>query len=119
MAEYSDENTLFKAKDVLTDMGLENDFSETIIKNLLDAGFLFRELETAQQASKRIIEEVTGDFAYLPSISKDEQIRLECLHMATSTIPLNRTGNESQFIERARYFEQYVCNGAFEGANNG
>lgn len=69
------------------------------------------ELETVEETTTKI------EYELMQPVSKDEFIRLECLHMATETIPLNRTGNEEQFITRARYFEQYVRNGAFEGEN--
>jgi len=128
MAEFHDENTLFKVREIMQGQEgdsvlLAADVAEDIIRRLQNAGILFRELETAEQASKRIIEEVTSrtdtEIELLPLVSKDESIRLDCLQMATQTIPLNRTGNEEQFIERARYFEQYVRNGAFEENNNG
>lgn len=62
--------------------------------------------------------EITATIEMVPFaelVTKDEYIRLESLRMAIDTTPLNRTGNEYQFIVRARYFEQYIRNGAFEG----
>lgn len=70
-----------------------------------------------EQTQTETTTETVVEFAEL--VTKDEYIRLECLRMATETIPLNRTGNEHQFIERARHFEQYIRNGAFEEAKNG
>ena len=66
-----------------------------------------------EQTQTETTTETVVEFAEL--VTRDEYIRLECLRMATETIPLNRTGNEQQFIVRARYFEQYIKNGAFEG----
>lgn len=75
-----------------------------------------QELESTETTTDETTTEI--EYEFLPSVSKDEFIRLECLHMACETTPLNRTGNEAQFIERARYFEQYIKNGAFENAED-
>jgi len=123
MAEYVDENTLFKVRDALIAGGWDDGVTDDIIRVLNNAGILFREMETAEQASKRIIEEVTTqqtevEYELMQPVSKEEFVRLESLHMATQTIPLNRTGNEDQFIARARIFEHYIRTGEFEENNN-
>ena len=48
--------------------------------------------------------------------SDDPWMRQRCLELAISTLPLVRKTEELIFIERARYFEQYIKNGAFENA---
>jgi len=54
----------------------------------------------------------------LPLITKDEYIRLESLTLSVTSFspeekrPAGHT--ELAIIERARYFEQYIRNGAFE-----
>lgn len=113
MGEYHDENTLFKVRDIITDVhGVSEQAAADIIRELGNAGILFREFTDQETVSETTTE---VEYEFMAPVSKDEFIRLECLHMATETIPLNRTGNEGQFITRARYFEQYVRNGAFEG----
>ena len=115
MGEYYDENTLYKVRDALIDAHFENQVAAEIILTLQNAGILFREF-TDEVVTNETTTEVTYEF--MQPVSKDEFIRLECLHMATETIPLNRTGNEEQFITRARHFEQYVRSGAFEENKN-
>lgn len=131
--ETHSEDTLFKVLSALKGEAdvdgtwipcLDAQQAQDAIRRMQNAGILFREMETAEQASKRIIEEVTTqqtevEYEFMQPLSKDEVVRLECLQMATQTIPLNRTGNEGQFIERARFFEQYVRSGAFEETKNG
>lgn len=116
MGEYHDENTLFRVRDTLTDSGIALPDVEEIIRVLQNGGFLIREFTdvvTTDETNTEI------EYEFMQPVSKEEFIRLECLLMATNTIPLNRTGNEEQFITRARYFEQYVRNGAFEEVKNG
>lgn len=49
-------------------------------------------------------------------MTKDEYIRVTCLEAAAKTVQEDNTpGFEFTVIMRARYFEQYVRNGAFEG----
>jgi len=129
--ETHSEDTLFKVRDALVNGGLTDgpeylsvEQAEDAIRRLQNAGILFREMETAEQASKRIIEEVTTqqtevEYELMQPVSKEEFVRLESLHMATQTIPLNRTGNEDQFITRARIFEHYIRTGEFEENSNG
>lgn len=74
-----------------------------------------QELEPTETTDETTTE---VEYEFMPPVTKEEFIRLECLHMACETTPLNRTGNEAQFIERARHFEQYVRNGAFEEKKN-
>ena len=47
-------------------------------------------------------------------VTDDPWMRQRCLELAISTLPLVRKTEELTFIERARYFEQYIKNGAFE-----
>lgn len=120
MGEFHDEQTLFKVRDALR--GRDGDFdSERLteievykaISRIQNAGILFREFIESVPAWGEV-EPVDENGEYAP-LKKEEYIRITALEQAVaSAVP--GFSDELPVIKRARYFEQYIRNGAFENA---
>jgi hypothetical protein len=113
VGDYHDENTLFKVREVLTDtLHLDGQLAADIIREMGNAGILFREFREDWshdfvQTTETVVELAEDGFTL------DMYLRLECLTQAVASAKPGFS-DEKPVIERARYFEQYVRNGAFE-----
>ena len=138
MAEYHDEQTLFKVRRALEGetslvgeewlFRMSPEDAEDAIRRMQNAGIVFRQIETAEQASKRIIEEVTSNTEVntweIPEemlLTRDQGIRVQAIDIAVRSItPAEGFGDldgyTQKFITRAEMFEEYIRNGVIHNA---
>lgn len=112
MGDYHDENTLTKVRHTIVENGYSDVVAQDMIRILNNAGIYFREsrpdwTDDIIQTTETVIELAEDGF------SLDMYLRLECLTQAVASAKPGFS-DEKPVIERARYFEQYVRNGAFE-----
>ena len=118
--EYHDENTMHKVRWAFNQHIISQRMIDDVINTVLNAGIVFRERMDIDEEGRGEppVEPDVVPVEEFPLVDTNQFIRIQCLDFATrDTINLSATRSTTkQQIEKARYFEQYIKNGAFENA---
>lgn len=123
MAEFHDEQTLFKVKAALCGEAstqghwvacMDPDDAQDAIRRMQNAGIIFREF--GPNETKVETEVNTWEIPEEMLLTRDQGIRVQALDIAVRSVSpaenfSNIEGYTQRFIDRAEMFEEYIRNG--------